>query len=469
MGYPTAYRRSAGAFAASRRAHSAKAGRANAAPRYKAANDNMIGLVQSYAELAQAPAGAGRFGYGGALGAWDILVGATTLAGLMYYANSEWAKIEGGLQYGNGWYVYTDCGYDVGFGPFKATSTSCGTNKAFDNDDLGTLETTYRFDQLYLRKDAGPKYGYQYYGKMALSLRCEKADNPTGQPFPEIREAKSFPVPEMGPLAQSSLNPLINPAITPEAAALAETLPQGRQTGYSLPTLATETYPQAVDPDPTVSVENFRITTMISGATATKVSGAGSYRFRPPRHDEVELKRATRAVVRPVLKLVDQLTEGMDFIRAVYHALPPRYQYAHSWKGMVGAVVAAAYDGNIPIGRAAENLFWQQMDDMWVGLQNKPYNNMVKLAVKKKLWHLPVGPLMLKYLYTGKREDTLYQHAVAAAGADIDVMEAFRTIVYNGILETDTPKQAEAKRRKEYRDKHRKIVRNRYWARNRAR
>lgn len=384
------------------------------------------------------------------------------------YVTDVVGHVDQAWTHGEGWFVSKECPYAPGPGPFKYSSTNC-LNKAAKQSNFGWKETSTQFYGFYL-EDGSQFDGTYWLGHHAITWKCYKAANPTGEPFPDLVPEHSVVVPMriMDPdiMAQTSLNPAINPAVGPEIAEIAETIPQGYEAGYSVPAHA---YPltsaSGAQPPAAYGYENVRLAvTSTETALSTSTSDGNNYRPSRPRKREEEFKKKSRAVVKPFLKFIGVATEGMDAIRAIYHALHPKYQYAHSWNGMLAAVMHATADGNLPMDRIAENIFWQQMDDMWVGLQSKPYNDAVRKLVKMKLWHLPVGPLMMKYLITGERSDTLFQHVVAAANADIDVMEAFRKILYNGILQKDTPRQAERKRRKKYVAKHKKLVRQRYWA-----
>lgn len=318
-----------------------------------------------------------------------------------------------------GWSIVEDCGRAPEHGPYPGHPAGCAPNKFVTESTKGTISHVHPFRVIYFH--SGLKLNGQpssVTGGVRTSLMAAAWNKPctvpdvAPAPPPFIVEVPLKPA-VIQPLAAPVEMPLakLSPALKQELAKWPQSYESvepdnyerwntpsrsGRRVGaVRYPNFTYEFSVSAVS----VPDSGGRLTTEIVTSTRTSPD-TDTYSPLEPfvpgkvKHPPVrEKKLLSRAGYGVIMGLVGTATEALDFVEAMYKALPERYKIKGKSKFWSRAkqVWKAAEADDLNVARSIEELFWNHAEDMLFGRLGQLQSNSVRKLAEQGLWGGPFG------------------------------------------------------------------------------
>lgn len=115
------------------------------------------------------------------------------------------------------------------------------------------------------------------------------------------------------------------------------------------------------------------------------------YVSKKPKAPVKEVKMRARAGYGAIMALVGTATESLDFFEAMYKALPEKYKIKGRSRFMSRMRVLFKHYDKIAVGRALEEIFWNQAEDMLFGGVGRMQATSVRRLSEQGLWGGPFG------------------------------------------------------------------------------
>lgn len=118
---------------------------------------------------------------------------------------------------------------------------------------------------------------------------------------------------------------------------------------------------------------------------------ADAYTPAPPPRNTKEIKLRGRAGYGAILAVIGTVTESLDFVNALYKALPSQYRPKHRTTQTTRMKLVWEHLDKIALGRAFEELFWEQAEDMLYGKLGRAQARAVRRLAEQGYWSGPFG------------------------------------------------------------------------------
>jgi len=314
-----------------------------------------------------------------------------------------------------GWETIVNCGAN-GVGPFPQNQSGCTGNKFISASTSGQIQDVPNFYYCCFLRLPVTLIGGTYVGPLGQTWRKVKADgNPNPPPVPVLVPA----VPARNPVylprvheeivigrlpdaikdqlaewpeAYQGEEPVAPPAV-PQAPPLGGVSAGARR--YSVPSERWEVKWSRPLPYVTASPRAFpRARPRPRWEPRPRVDlRPDVYSPRKPPPHTAEVKVRTSAAFRLINQVIGTVTEGLDVVTALYKALPKKYGRKHNvrFNTKMERILRAIRNGDLEVGKAMEELFWNQVEDMLYGRLGKAQAKAVRRLAEKGLWHSPTG------------------------------------------------------------------------------
>jgi len=295
-----------------------------------------------------------------------------------------------------GWTQVQNCG-GVDTFQYANHSAGCGTKFFVGSTEGDTLVTpnnpspgNTRYSQQWLRSRTIS--GTTHFGPSgSIWAKVQPAADPAPDPFvpaadgqPALIAAPQVWSPPLGNLPQSVKDALAEwpqSYISEEPFTAPQEIP-GRPIVY--PNYRYE-WEAPLEPIPGNSV--------VPGVRPRSPQEPATYTPAPPPRGTKEVKLRARAGYAAVLGLIGTATETLDFVDAMYKALPEKYKIKgrSRFASRARRVYEAALNGDLQIARSFEELFWANVEDVLFGRLGRLQSKSVQRLAEQGFWSGPFG------------------------------------------------------------------------------